>query len=86
MANRMEAAGLVTRRRDAIDSRLVRLYLAGRGRALQLAIERELALLEERATAGLTEDELRHLMSALAKIVRNLEAVVPVVDEADQPV
>jgi DNA-binding MarR family transcriptional regulator len=86
MANRMEAAGLVTRRRDAIDSRLVRLYLAGRGRALQLAIERELALLEERATAGLTEDEFRHLMSALAKIVRNLEAVVPVVDEADQPV
>lgn len=86
MANRMEAAGLVTRRRDASDSRLVRLHLTDRGRALQLAVERELAALEERATANLTGEERRHLLAALAKIVKNLEDVVPPIDEPDQPV
>jgi MarR family transcriptional regulator, organic hydroperoxide resistance regulator len=86
MANRMEAAGLLTRRRDAGDSRLVRLHLTDRGRALQLAVERELAALEERATANLTGEERRHLMSALAKIVQNLEDVAPPLDEPDQPV
>src|SRR5919197_2902994 len=39
MATRMEAAGLLRRRRDARDARLVRLYLTDRGRSLQDAIE-----------------------------------------------
>ena len=86
MANRMEAAGLLTRRRDAADSRLVRLYLTDRGRAAQRAVERELALLEERATAGLGEDERRCLVAALERIVHNLEGEVPPEEEPDQPI
>lgn len=85
MANRMEAAGLLTRRRDAADSRLVRLHLTERGRDVRRAVERELALLEERATAGLTDDERRCLLAALATIVHNLEGEVPPEDEPDQP-
>jgi MarR family transcriptional regulator, organic hydroperoxide resistance regulator len=82
MATRMEAAGLLTRRRDARDARLVRLHLTARGRSLRAALEGELRALEERATATLTATERRHLERALAKIVRSLEDVAPV-DEAD---
>jgi MarR family transcriptional regulator, organic hydroperoxide resistance regulator len=86
MANRMEAAGLLTRRRDAADSRLVRLHLTERGKAVQLAVERELAMLEERATTGLGEDERRCLLAALERIVHNLEGEVPPEEAPDQPI
>jgi MarR family transcriptional regulator, organic hydroperoxide resistance regulator len=77
MATRMEATGLLSRRRDPRDARLVRLYLTERGRSLREAIERELEDLEIRATATLDEQERRHLSSALAKMIGNLERDVP---------
>ena len=77
MATRMEATGLLSRRRDPRDARLVRLYLTERGRSLREAIERELEDLEARATATLDEQERRHLSSALAKMIGNLERDVP---------
>jgi MarR family transcriptional regulator, organic hydroperoxide resistance regulator len=77
MATRMEATGLLSRRRDPRDARLVRLYLTERGRSLREAIERELEGLEIRATATLDEQERRHLSSALAKMIGNLERDVP---------
>jgi MarR family transcriptional regulator, organic hydroperoxide resistance regulator len=73
MATRMEAAGLLTRRRDEKDARLVRLHLTDRARSLDSRIDDELRRLEERATANLTREEGRHLESALTKIIRNLE-------------
>ncbi|WP_433190623.1 MarR family winged helix-turn-helix transcriptional regulator [Actinoallomurus sp. CA-150999] len=71
MATRMATAGLLTRRRDDRDSRLVRLWLTEAGHALREPIEAERRLLEEKITADLTETERRHLMSALAKIHRS---------------
>lgn len=68
MATRMSAAGLLTRRRDERDSRLVRLWLTDAGRALQEPVEAERRSLEEQITADLTEAELRCLMTALAKV------------------
>jgi DNA-binding MarR family transcriptional regulator len=82
MATRMEAAGLLTRRRDENDARLVRLTLTDRARSLDSRIDEELRRLEERATANLTRQERRHLESALTKIIRNLEDVAPATDEA----
>jgi MarR family transcriptional regulator for hemolysin len=81
MAMRMEAAGLLTKQRDAADARLVRLSLTERGRAVHGPVEEELRRLRERATAGLTPAEREHLERALAKIVGNLEAVAPPADE-----
>jgi DNA-binding MarR family transcriptional regulator len=77
MGQRMEAAGLLTRRRDPDDNRLVRLYLTDAGRALREPLTADADLLERQATAGLTADERRHLESALAKIVANLRALAP---------
>ncbi|TQL97578.1 DNA-binding MarR family transcriptional regulator [Actinoallomurus bryophytorum] len=68
MATRMTTAGLLTRRRDDKDNRLVRLWLTDAGRALQEPIEAERHLMEEQITAGLTDAEREHLLSALAKI------------------
>jgi DNA-binding MarR family transcriptional regulator len=68
MATRMSAAGLLTRRRDERDSRLVRLWLTDAGRALREPVEAERRSLEEKITADLTETELRCLMITLAKV------------------
>jgi MarR family transcriptional regulator for hemolysin len=71
-ATRMEEAGLLTRVRDPDDGRLVRLHLTERGRAAREPVEEERRRLMERATATLTDDERRHLHSALTKIVERL--------------
>jgi MarR family transcriptional regulator for hemolysin len=71
-ATRMEAAGLLTRRRDATDARLVRLHLTEHARSVRGAIEHERRALALRATATLTDEERRHLHSALTKIIQQL--------------
>jgi DNA-binding MarR family transcriptional regulator len=68
MATRMTAAGLLTRRRDERDNRLVRLWLTDAGHALREPIEAERQAMEEEITADLTDAEREHLLSALAKI------------------
>ena len=83
MATRMEATGLLTRRRDVVDARLVRLHLTDRGRAVTGPVEDERRLLGERATAGLTAAERAELERALAVIIRNLEAAAPPPGDVD---
>jgi MarR family transcriptional regulator, organic hydroperoxide resistance regulator len=68
-AERMEAAGLLARRPDASDGRLVRLWLTSAGRELQPVIEQERAKLTERALADLDANEREALITALRKIV-----------------
>jgi len=67
----MAAAGLLVRRRDDRDNRLVRLWLTDAGRALQQPIETERRLIEDKITADLTATERKHLLNALAKIHRS---------------
>jgi DNA-binding MarR family transcriptional regulator len=76
-ATRMEEAGLLTRVRDPDDGRLVRLYLTERARAAQRPVEEERRLLERRATATLTDEERRHLHSALTKIIKEMSDETP---------
>ena len=67
----MAAAGLLTRRRDERDNRLVRLWLTDAGRSLQQPIEAERNAIEQQVTADLTKAEREHLMRALAKVHRS---------------
>ncbi|TNC27718.1 MarR family winged helix-turn-helix transcriptional regulator [Amycolatopsis alkalitolerans] len=76
MATRMAAAGLLTRRRDDRDSRLVRLWLTDAGRALQRPVEADRRALDEKLTAGLTDAERTHLLRALAKIHHTATALL----------
>jgi MarR family transcriptional regulator, organic hydroperoxide resistance regulator len=71
-ATRMEDAGLLARKRDTADARLVRLYLTPRARTVQSPIEHERSALEQRATSTLTDRERRHLHTALTKIIKTL--------------
>jgi MarR family transcriptional regulator, organic hydroperoxide resistance regulator len=71
-ATRMQDAGLIERRPDPDDARLVRLYLTERGRAARDPVRRARAALERRATATLTAEERRALESSLQKIIDRL--------------
>lgn len=70
--SRMEAAGLLVRRPDSGDGRLVRLFLTDRGRALQLVVQRERNRLTKRALASLAHSERAALVGYLTEIRRNL--------------
>jgi MarR family transcriptional regulator for hemolysin len=76
-ATRMEEAGLVVRRPDPADARLVRLYLTPRGLAVREPVREARAALEQHATATLTAAEREHLRSALAKIIAQLRDGTP---------
>ena len=71
-ATRMEEAGLVTRRPDPADARLVRLYLTPRGRSVRAPVREARAALEQHATATLTAAEHEYQRSALTKIIAQL--------------
>ena len=71
-ATRMEEAGLLVRRPDPADARLVRLHLTARARSVRKPVREARAALERRATATLTAAERDHLHSALVKIIAQL--------------
>lgn len=71
-ATRMEGAGLVVRKPDPADARLVRLHLTPRGRSVREPVRDARAALEQHATATLTAAELDHLHTALTKIITQL--------------
>ena len=68
LATRMAESGLLERRPDGRDNRLVRLWLTPAGRALQGPVEAERQALEDRITATLTKTERTQLLKALNKI------------------
>lgn len=73
-------AGLLEKRGDDQDNRLVRLWLTEAGRALQQPIEDERRRIEHEVTAELTDTERRHLLRALAKIH---QAAIDLLNEQD---
>jgi DNA-binding MarR family transcriptional regulator len=74
MAQRMESNGLVSRIRDDKDGRLVRIYLTSRGRQLEEPVMRNQAWIGTEATAGLTAEDHKALISALTNVLGNLRA------------
>ena len=69
---RMERAGLVTRRADAIDARVSRVHLTEQGRAVCEAVDAIWAELEERTAAELSLEERVLLRRLLLQVERNL--------------
>jgi DNA-binding MarR family transcriptional regulator len=83
-ATRMEDAGLLERRADDSDNRLVRLWLTDTGRALRVPIEAELEKIEAEVTAGLGKAERTQLMNALEK-VRSSAIALTETDRSREP-
>jgi MarR family transcriptional regulator, organic hydroperoxide resistance regulator len=69
---RMEAVGLLTRRPDERDGRLVRIHLTEHGRAVREPIEAARRRLEERVAGPLTDEERVVLRRVLTRIIDDL--------------
>ncbi|MFI5907685.1 MarR family winged helix-turn-helix transcriptional regulator [Dactylosporangium sp. NPDC051541] len=78
-ATRMANDGLIERRPDPADRRLVRLYLTAKARAARAPIEAARRALAEHALADLSGAELEVLEAALQKIIDRMQAPPPVV-------
>jgi MarR family transcriptional regulator, organic hydroperoxide resistance regulator len=76
MATRMAAAGLLTRRRDHQDNRLVRLWLTEAGLALKEPVRAARQTLEDKVTADLTKTELQSLLNMLGTIHRTASGML----------
>jgi MarR family transcriptional regulator, organic hydroperoxide resistance regulator len=72
MLQRLEEAGLVVRRRDADDNRLVRVYLSEQGRDKERAIHQQIANLEETIFAGISEEDRVVLRRLLKQLLSNM--------------
>ena len=70
---RMETAGLVVRRDDPRDGRLVRVYLTDRGRELEGIIPQAEDTVIEEAFSGFSTKEREQLTRLLSRVLENLE-------------
>ena len=69
---RMEEAGLVTRRRDLDDNRLVRVFLTEAGRQKERAITEQFVQLESAVFEGISEPERAQLRRLLRQMLSNM--------------
>lgn len=65
----LEKSGLLERRADDRDNRLVRLWLSEKGRALQRPVEETRLQVEERLTTALSSAEMKALVRSLEKLL-----------------
>jgi DNA-binding MarR family transcriptional regulator len=72
MLQRMEHAGLIERRPDVKDARISRVYLTGRGRALEQPVLDIWKQLETQTVAGLSLTEQMLLHRLLMQVFTNL--------------
>lgn len=69
---RMEAGGLVAKRRDPRDGRRSRIQLTATGRNVAPDVQAALRGVERRATRGLSADEREQLLALLSRVRANL--------------
>ena len=74
---RLERYGLVERCQDADDTRVSRVHLTERGRALQPAVTEVLNRVETRAFAGFSDNERASLTAMLCRVADNLSGGPP---------
>jgi MarR family transcriptional regulator, organic hydroperoxide resistance regulator len=72
MLQRMEETGLVARRRDHEDNRLVRVYLTEKGRKQERAITEQFTKVEQAIFEGLDAEDRAMLRRMLRQILRNM--------------
>lgn len=79
--NAMEAAGLISRRRDESDRRCVNIYLTEKGREMEELFRPVAEGVSEAALAGLQPQQRHDLIESLKLIQRNLSPLVPNMQE-----
>jgi DNA-binding MarR family transcriptional regulator len=72
MLQRMEETGLITRRRDPDDNRLVRVYLSEAGRENELIITEQFLKLESTVFLGIDEGDRALFRQVLRQMLHNM--------------
>ena len=72
MLQRMEETGLITRRRDPDDNRLVRVYLSEAGRENELTITEQFSKLESTVFLGIDEGDRALFRQVLRQMLHNM--------------
>ena len=70
----MEAAGLITRRRNAVDRRKVNIFLTAPARRLKSKVFPLVGKINRRATRRLSAEQVQQLHSLLARVMMNLQS------------
>ena len=73
---RMEKAGLVERKMDEDDQRILRVHLSEQGREMCVKGEEQCARVTEELLDGFTKEEQEQLHAYMCRIVQNMEKVV----------
>src|SRR6266699_1114757 len=74
---RLEQSGLVERRHDREDRRVVKVYLTEEGRDIMSFLSAEVATFNATMTREISDTEQRDLIAKLQKIIANLTAARP---------
>ncbi|RCH53747.1 MarR family transcriptional regulator [Mucilaginibacter hurinus] len=74
MIDRMEAAGLLNKKKDEVDKRTSRVFLTGEGRQCVGKINDAWRILEAKTLEGFTSDEKIALTGLLSRILLNLKS------------
>lgn len=73
IVDRLEHNGLVERRRDSQDRRVISVYLTDAGRALQAVLPPLAEEANREAVAGLSDAQIAQFRDILYQIIRNIE-------------
>jgi len=74
---RLEQNGLVERRHDREDRRVVKVYLTDEGRDISQTLVSLVAHFDQSITHGFSEGELNHFLAELQQLIVNAEAIGP---------
>jgi DNA-binding MarR family transcriptional regulator len=72
IVDRLEAAGLVVRRRDSQDRRVINVYLTDAGRALEQVLPPLSEETNRESLAGLSDEQVEQFCQTLKHIIDNL--------------
>lgn len=75
LLKRMEDAGMVVRRRDDEDNRLVRVYVTDEGRQREEAITEQFEQLIKQMFAGMCGEEYESFRRTIGQLMTNLESI-----------
>jgi MarR family transcriptional regulator, organic hydroperoxide resistance regulator len=77
IVKRLEQSGLVERRHDEVDRRVVKVYLTAEGRDIIKLLGDEVDNFDEILTRGISETEQRDILAKFQRVIVNLAAIVP---------
>lgn len=77
LANRLEQAGLLVRRRDSGDGRAIRLHLTEEGQLARRRAKADLAILNSKLTDGFSDAEMQIVARWLEAIRSRFEETEP---------